>query len=148
MKRRMESTLRAWKSLSLRERYLLICMALLLLFGLLYSLLWQPTQQRLAGAERLYQQQWVLSRRVLLAQPQQETSVATQPLPARLSERATAAGLDLHQMEVDGDQLRLSISGEAHALLSWLADLERDGTPLLTLTLQKREQRLEARVVL
>ena len=148
MKTRVGSAMHTWKGLSVRERYLLKAMALLLLGGVSYALLWQPTQQRWVVAERHYQQQLVLSRRVLLAQPQQQAPVATQPLPARLSEGAAAAGLDLHQMEVDSDQLRLTLSGEARALLNWLADLERDGTTFLALTLEKREQRLEARLVL
>lgn len=148
MKRRIESALRTWKGLSLRERRMLKGMALLLPWGLLYSLAWQPTQQRLASAEGLYQQQLVLARRVQLAQPGQHMPVSTQPLPARLSERAAAAGLDLQQMDIDSEQLRLTISGEAQALLNWLADLERDGTSLQALSLEKRGQRLEARLVL
>lgn len=148
MKARVESAVHTWKGLSVRERHLLKAMALLLLGGVSYALLWQPTQQRWVVAERHYQQQLALARRVQLAQPRQELPASTQPLPARLSERAAAAGLELQQMEVDSDQLRLTLSGEARALLNWLADLDRDGMTFLALTLEKREQQLEARLVL
>ena len=148
MKQRIESARHAWKVLSSRERWLLKGMALSLLGGLFYLLLWQPAQQRLADAERHYQQQLALARRVQLAQPQPAALLTTQPVPARLSERAAAAGLDLQQMDVDSDQVRLTISGEAQALLNWLAELEREGTSLQALSLEKRDQQLEARLVL
>ena len=148
MKRLVQSARHAWSGLSLRERYLLTGMALLLAGGLFYTLLWQPTQQRLVSAERHYQHQLALARRVQLAQPQQNMQASAQPLPALLSERAAAAGLDLQQMEVDGDQVRLTLSADAHVLLGWLAELERDGVSLHLLTLEKRDQRLHASLVL
>lgn len=148
MNRRIESTLNTWKGLSLRERCLLKGAALLVLGGLSYSLLWQPTQQRLANAERHYQQQLALAIRVQRAQPVRAETTSARPLPARISERAAAAGLELQQMEVDNDQVRLTLIAEAHVLLSWLDDLERDGIALQQLSLEKRDPLLEARLVL
>lgn len=147
MNRRIESTLNTWKALSLRERCLLNGAALLVLGGLSYSLLWQPTQQRLASAERHYQQQLTLASQLRSAQPQWSEVANTKPLPARISERAAAAGLELQQMEVENDQVRLTLIAEAHVLLTWLADLEHDGVALQMLSLEKRDQLLEARVV-
>lgn len=148
MSRRIESTLNTWKGLSLRERCLLTGAVLLVLGGLFYSLLWQPTQQRLANAERHYQHQLALSIRVQSAQPVRSETISARPLPARISERAVAAGLQLQEMEVDNDQVRLTIIAQAHVLLNWLAELERDGITLQQLTLEKRNSLLEARVVL
>jgi len=44
--------------------------------------------------------------------------------------------------------LRLTLSGDAHALLKWLAELERDAGAFQTPTLEKRGSHLEARLVL
>jgi general secretion pathway protein M len=148
MNRWIESTLSTWKGLSLRERYLLKGSVLLVLGGLSYSLLWQPTQQRLANAERHYQHQLGLMVRVQSAQPVRSETINARPLPARISERAVAAGLHLQEMEVDNDQVRLTIIAQAHVLLSWFAELERDGIALQQLSLEKRDSLLEARVVL
>ncbi len=148
MNARIKSVRQAWKGLSARERYLLTGMALLVLGGLSYAWLWQPTQQRLVVAERHYQQQLALARRVQSAQPQPLATISTQPLAARISARAAAAGLDIHQMDVDSDQVRITLLGDAHRLLDWLADLERQGIALQVLSLEKRDQQLEARLLL
>jgi general secretion pathway protein M len=58
------------------------------------------------------------------------------------------AGLELHQMDTDNDLLRLTLSGDAKALLSWLDQIEREGVALQSLTLEKREARLHAQVIL
>ncbi|MNN88875.1 hypothetical protein D3C81_2066130 [compost metagenome] len=54
----------------------------------------------------------------------------------------------MQQMDGDNDQLRLTLSGDAMALLPWLDRLERDGTALQSLTLETRDGLLEARLVL
>ncbi|MNG35385.1 hypothetical protein D3C84_1221070 [compost metagenome] len=51
-------------------------------------------------------------------------------------------------MDTDNDLLRLTLSGDAKALLQWLDRTERDGVALQSLTLEKRDTVLEARVVL
>jgi general secretion pathway protein M len=140
--------LQAWKRLSLRERYLLQGLAVFLLAGLAFQVLWQPTQQRLADAARQYQQQRALAQQVHSAQPSQALVTSAQSLSSRISERAMAVGLDLQQIEVQSDQLRLTIGGEAQTLLNWLVDLERDAGTFQVLTLEKRGTLLEVRLVL
>ncbi|WP_241667780.1 MULTISPECIES: type II secretion system protein GspM [unclassified Pseudomonas] len=137
-----------FQRLSLRERRLLLALGVLVVGVPAYLLIWQPTQQRLATAERRYQQQWTLAAQLQQAQPLGVAQSANQPLSRRISDSATAAGLELHQMDSDNDQLRLTLSGDAMALLPWLDRLERDGSTLQSLTLEARDGLLEARVVL
>ncbi|MBC3364035.1 type II secretion system protein GspM [Pseudomonas sp. SWRI154] len=138
----------AWGNLSRREQGLLLGLAGLLSVALAYTAIWQPTRQRLELAERQHRQQAELSARILRADPSQDRTAATQPLSVRVNESATAAGLDMAEMEVDGDSLRLAVRGDASALLHWLDQLEREGAGLRSLTLEARDDVLEARVVL
>ncbi|MGF6327400.1 general secretion pathway protein M [Pseudomonas sp. BS3782 TE3695] len=139
----------AWQRLSIREQRLLLGMGAFLLAVVAFSLIWQPTRQRLETVEREYQQQLALTAQLQRAQPRRIARVVTdQPLSLRVSESTTAAGLELQQMEADNDLLRLTLSGNAKALLQWLDHAEREGAALQSLTLEKRDVVLEARVVL
>lgn len=139
----------AWLRLSLREQRLLLAMGAFLLAVVAFSLIWQPTRQRLETMERQHQQQLAVSAQLQRAQPRSTPPVVShQSLSLRVSESATAAGLEIHQMDTDNDVLRLTLSGDAQALLQWLDRTERDGVALQSLTLEKRDAVLEARVVL
>lgn len=138
-----------WQRLSIRERRLLRVLSIFLLGVVAFSLIWQPTRQRLETVERQYQQQLALAAQLQQARPRSNIpALANQPLSLRASESATAAGLELHQMDSENDLLRLTLSGDAKALLQWLDRTERDGVALQSLTLEKRDAVLEARVVL
>ncbi|NWE44888.1 type II secretion system protein GspM, partial [Pseudomonas gingeri] len=93
------------------------------------------------------QQRWALAAEVQRARPATVQATSTQPLSTRLGESALAAGLELQQLDQDGQSLRLTISGEALALLGWLDQIEQGGALLQTLSLEKRDKQLEARVV-
>ncbi|WP_223554175.1 type II secretion system protein GspM [Pseudomonas sp. BF-R-01] len=139
----------AWQRLSLREQRLLLAMGAFLLAVVAFSLIWQPTRQRLETMERQHQQQLAVSAQLQRAQPRSPPPVVShQSLSLRVSESATEAGLEIHQMDTDNDVLRLTLSGDAKALLQWLDRTERDGVALQSLTLEKRDAVLEARVVL
>lgn len=139
----------AWQRLSLREQRLLLAMGVFLLAVVAFSLIWQPTRQRLETMERQHQQQLAVSAQLQRAQPRSTPPVVPhQSLSLRVSESATAAGLEIHQMDTDNDLLRLTLSGDAKALLQWLDRTERDGVAMQLLTLEKRDAVLEARVVL
>lgn len=138
----------AWHRISRREQQLLQALSMFLLLVLAFSLIWQPTRQRIDTAERHYQQQRMLAVQLQKVQPQGGSAVVSQPLSLQISESAAAAGLDLAQMETDHEVLRLALSGEAKALLHWLDRVEHDGATLQALTLEKRDSVLEARVVL
>lgn len=138
----------AWGRTSRREQGLLLGLAGLVLVALAYTAIWQPTRQRLEVAERQHRQQAELMARIQRAEPTREATAATRPLSVRVNEDATAAGLDIAEMEVDGDSLRLAVSGEANSLLRWLDQQEREGAVLQSLTLEAENGVLGARVVL
>lgn len=140
----------AWQRLAIREQRLLLVTGALLLVFAAYSLIWQPTRQRLEGAERQYQRQLTVATQLQRAQAQSPTAAPAtdQPLSLRISESASTAGLELHQMDSDNDLLRLTVSGDAKTLLQWLDHAEREGAALQSLTLEKRDTLLEARAVL
>jgi len=140
--------IQAWGRVSRREQQLLQGLAGLLLVVVAYTSIWQPTRQRLEVAERQYRQQAELHARILRAEPTRDSTAATQPLSVRVNDSASAAGLDIAEMEVDGDSLRLVVSGDANSLLHWLDQREQEGAALQSLTLEARDRVLEARVVL
>lgn len=149
MKRFKAVIVQRWQRLSIREQRALQVLGVLCLGFGAFSLIWQPVQQRLATAERQYQQQLALAAQLQQARPRSSAPESNdQPLSLHISESATTAGLALHQMDTDNDLLRLSLSGDAKALLSWLDQIERDGVALQSLTLEKRDAMLQARVVL
>ncbi|MDO7897888.1 type II secretion system protein GspM [Pseudomonas citrulli] len=138
----------AWAGISRREQALLLGLAGLLLVVVGYGAIWRPTGQRLEVAERQYRQQAELNVRIQRAEPARDTPTVTRPLSVRLNDSATAAGLDIAEMDVDGDAVRLTVTGDANPLLLWLDRHERDGAALQALTLEVRDGVLEARVVL
>lgn len=141
--------LQCWQRLSVREQSALRGLGVFVLSVAAFNLIWQPVQQRLAIAERQYQHQLALAAQLQWARPQSSVPEPTdQPLSLRLSESAATAGLELHQMDTDNDLLRLTLSGDAKALLSWLDQIEREGVALQSLTLEKRDKALHAQVVL
>ncbi|SEJ75527.1 type II secretion system protein GspM [Pseudomonas sp. NFACC07-1] len=142
------SLIQAWGRLSRRERQLLLGLVGLLLVVVVYTTIWQPVRQRLDVAERQYRQQAELHARIQRAEPARDLTTATRPLSVRVNDSAAATGLEIAEMEVDGDSLRLAVSGDANQLLQWLDQQEREGATLQSLTLEARNSVLEARVVL
>jgi general secretion pathway protein M len=138
-----------WRRTSTREQQLLLVLGVFLLTVVAFTLIWQPTRQRLEDVERQYQQQMALAAQLQRAQPRSHVAVDTdQPLSLRVSESAAAAGLEIRQMETDSDLLRLTLNGDSQTLLQWLDGMERSGVALQSLTLEKRDDALEARLVL
>ena len=138
-----------WRRTSTREQQLLLVLGVFLLAVVAFSLIWQPTRQRLEDVERQYQQQMALVAQLQRAQPRSHVAVDTdQPLSLRVSESAAAAGLEIRQMETDSDLMRLTLNGDSQTLLQWLDGMERSGVALQSLTLEKRDDALEARLVL
>ena len=142
------SLIQAWGRRSRREQQLLLGLVGLLLVVVVYTTIWQPVRQRLDVAERQYRQQAELHARIQRAEPARDLTTATRPLSVRVNDSAAATGLEIAEMEVDGDSLRLAVSGDANQLLQWLDQQEREGATLQSLTLEARNSVLEARVVL
>lgn len=137
-----------WDRQSPRDRRLLSGLGVFLLAVLAFSVIWQPARQRLLVAERQYQQQLTLAMEVQRAQPPNGRAATIQSLSTQVSESAVTAGLELQQFDVEGDLLRLTVSGDALALLVWLDQTEQGVAALQSLTLEKRGKLLEARLVL
>ncbi|MFY0731732.1 type II secretion system protein GspM [Pseudomonas sp. NFX15] len=139
----------AWRRLSGREQRLLQMLGFFLLAVVAFSLIWQPARQRLETVERQYQQQVALAVQLQRASPRSHVTVDThQPLSLRISDSAATAGLDIRQMESDSEWLRVTVNGNAQPLMQWLDGIERSGVALQSLTLEKRDDALEARLVL
>ncbi len=135
-----------WQGLGLRDRRMLIGLVFFLLVVTLFSGVWQPAQQRLELGERLYQQRLVLAAEVQRAQPVRQRSSPSRSLSTRLSETVVAAGLELQQLDQDGQSLRVTLGGNALALLQWLDQTEQAGAVLQSLSLEKRDKGLVAQV--
>ncbi|WP_371318787.1 type II secretion system protein GspM [Pseudomonas gingeri] len=135
-----------WQGLGLRDRRMLIGLAVFLLVVTLFSAVWQPAQQRLERGERLYQQRLLLAAEVQRAQPVHQHSTPSRSLSTRLSETVAAAGLELQQLDQDGQSLRVTLGGNALALLQWLDQTEQAGAVLQSLSLEKRDKGLVAQV--
>ncbi|WP_433738311.1 type II secretion system protein GspM [Pseudomonas putida] len=142
-------TMQRWQRLAIREQRLLLILSVFILGVVAFSLIWQPTQQRLATAERQYQQQLAVAAQLLQARPGNSASEPTdRALSLRISESVGISGLEMHQMDTDNDLLRLTLSGDAKALLSWLDRMEREGVTLQLLTLERRDAALHAQITL
>jgi general secretion pathway protein M len=142
-------TMQRWQRLAIREQRLLLILSVFILGVAAFSLIWQPTQQRLATAERQYQQQLAVAAQLLQARPGNSASEPTdRALSLRISESVGISGLEMHQMDTDNDLLRLTLSGDAKALLSWLDRMEREGVTLQSLALEKRDAALHAQMTL
>ena len=137
-----------WRQLALRERQLCGALVFFLLIVFGFYGLWQPAQQRLQTAQTLYLKRLAEAGELQRAEPVQALKTFKQPLTTRLSEGAASAGLDVQQFEVQAEVIRLTLSGEAGALLTWLDGVEQDGASFQSLALEKREQHLEARLVI
>lgn len=148
MKARLRAWRDGWQQLPRRDRQL--CLVLGVFLIVVFSLygLWQPSQQRLATAQALYLKNLAQAAEVQRARPTQAVRVFEQPLSTRLSESAAASGLNVQQFEMDAEVLRVTLNGDALAVLSWLARIEQEGAHFETLSLEKRDQILEAQLLI
>ena len=135
-----------WLQLPRRDRQLCAVLAVFLLIVFGFYGLWQPAQQRLVAAQTVYFKRVAQAGEVQRAQPAQVARVYEQPLASRLSESAVSAGLNVQQFEMDAQVLRITINGDAMAVLGWLHRIEQEGVQFETLNLEKNEQTLQAQL--
>ena len=147
MKARLSVLRDRWQHLPPRDRTLCRVLAVFLLGVFSVYGLWLPAQQRLAAAQVLYTKTLQQAAEVLQAKPTSAVKVFDQPLSIRLSESAAESGLNVQQFEMDAEVLRITLKGDALTLLNWLARSEREGAQFETLSLEKHDQSLEARLL-
>ena len=78
--------------------------------------------------------------------PASAAKVSDQPLASRLSESAAGSGLNVEQFELDTGGVRISLNGDAVAVLGWLNRIEQEGARFASLILEKRDSSLQARL--
>jgi len=130
-----------WQQLALRDRQMLTVLCAFLIGVALYKAGWQPTQQRLENAERIFQQRLSLAREISSARAVPPLKFS-QPMAHQVSESAASAGLELLQLESDSHRLQATLAGDAAALVGWLIRVEHEGARMQSLTLQKQDNRL------
>ena len=135
-----------WQHLSRRDRQLCGGLAVFLLVVFCAYGLWLPAQQRLVAAQGLHLKNVALADEVQRARPASAAQDSGQPLAARLSESAASSGLNVEQFELDAGVVRITLSGDAVAVLGWLNRIEQQGARFESLSLEKRDSSLQARL--
>ena len=143
----MKARLReCWQQLSHRDRQLCGALAVFLLVVFCVYGLWLPAQQRLKATQALYFKNAALADEIQRARPTSVSRVSDQPLASRLSESAAGSGLNVEQFELDTGGVRISLNGDAVAVLGWLNRIEQEGARFASLILEKRDSSLQARL--
>ena len=135
-----------WSQLPSRDRQLCRVLAVFLLVVFSIYGFWLPAQQRLDAARGLYFKQMALAAEIQQARPGSVTRLSDQPLASRLSESAISSGLTVEQFELDAGVVRITLNGDAAALLGWLNRIELEGSGFESLSLEKRDSSLQARL--
>ena len=116
------------KTLSARERVLvlLILPAVLLLAGLRFG--WQPLQEVRAAREAEIATYRLVGHAAAQAGAQAPAAeLDPMPFAARVTQAAEAAGLELRRIEPEGERLRVAVEDASFAqVLLWIADLEAE----------------------
>lgn len=138
-----------WRGLAPRDRMSLGLLGLFLGLVVLYLLLWQPVQQRVAAAQSAFEQQRDLYAYLQAKAPQARNLVSKPTVsvdPARLQGLVTASaaeqGLSIERMDSDGDgAVQVSLQAAPFAqLLRWFAVLEEQGVQIAEAGLDRGEE--------
>lgn len=135
-----------WLNLPPRDRQLCGVLAVFLLLVFSVYGLWLPAQQRLDTARSLHLKQVALAGEVRQALPGAAPRISDQPLASHLSDSAAGSGLNVEQFELDAGVVRITLSGDAITLLGWLNRIEQEGASFESLSLEKRDISLQARL--
>lgn len=137
-----------WRALAPRDRLSLTCLALFVLLVLLYLVLWQPAQQRLASARSAFETQrelhaYLQSRAPLARSLASKPQVSIEParLQGLVTASAAAQGLAIERLDSDGGGvLQVSVQPASFAqLLRWFAALEAQGVQIAEAGLDRAE---------
>lgn len=123
-----------WRQFNQREQGLLAVLAAVLFIALLYFVIWQPSAQAVASAERKLeaqqkQYQWVqqaIARYKELEESSAQQQSASGSVTQRINRAAAAHDIQIARLQPQGQEYLLSIDDIAFAdLLSFLAELEQ-----------------------
>lgn len=122
------------KSLSLRERIMLIAILPLAMLAVVYQFVWKP----MSATNNDYVDQ-IASYRLIIdtvnlnEQTTKKSETAptpaanTVPLATRITRSGEAAGITLRRIEPDGDGIRITLTDTSFSQLTlWLADMEQN----------------------
>lgn len=146
----MKAMVRQWQQLT-PGRQALVKVAL---FGgavmVICQLLWLPGQARLQQAEQLFTREAERGAQLqrMVQGPPRSQSATELLTPARLNERARAAGIRVAGLEAKAGQVDVSLEGPVAAVLAWLHALEQEGGKMLSIQLQVKGELLQARFAL
>ncbi|AYG47078.1 hypothetical protein DV532_23405 [Pseudomonas sp. Leaf58] len=114
------------------------------------QLFWLPGQARMQQAEELLTRERELGAQLqrMVQGPPRSQSATELLTPARLNERARAAGIRVAGLEAKAGQVDVSLEGPVAAVLAWLHALEQEGGKMLSIQLQVEGELLQARFAL
>lgn len=123
-----------WQQFNQREQSLLAVLAGVLFIAFLYFLIWQPSSQAVASAERQLtaqqqQYQWVqqaIARYKKLEESSSQQQNASGSVSQRINRAAAAQDIQIARLQPQGQEYLLSVDEVAFSdLLSFLAELEQ-----------------------
>ncbi|MRJ44777.1 type II secretion system protein M [Idiomarina loihiensis] len=136
-----------WQQFNQREQSLLAVLAGVLFIAFLYFVIWQPSSQAVANAERQLaaqqqQYQWVqqaIARYKKLEESSSEQQSASASVSQRINRAAAAQDIQIARLQPQGQEYLLSVDEVAFSdLLSFLAELEqRQGLSLKAVDIAK-----------
>lgn len=136
-----------WQQFNQREQSLLAVLAGVLFIAFLYFLIWQPSFQAVASAERQLtaqqqQYQWVqqaIARYKKLEESSSQQQSASGSVSQRINRAAAAQDIQIARLQPQGQEYLLSVDEVAFSdLLSFLAELEqRQGLALEAVDIAK-----------
>ncbi|UBM25045.1 type II secretion system protein M [Pseudomonas sp. p1(2021b)] len=150
MQWREHALVRQWRQIP-GERRMTIAIALwALALVALWQLAWVPGQARLQQAEQALAREQALAAHLqrVSAGPARKQEAVQVLTPARLSERAQAAGVRIIGLEARAQQVDVSFEGSPAVMFAWLHALEREGGRVRDMQLQVMDDQLQARVSL
>ncbi|MCP1339195.1 type II secretion system protein M [Idiomarina sp. M1R2S28] len=136
-----------WQQFNHREQSLLAVLAGVLFIAFLYFVIWQPSSQAVANAERQLaaqqqQYQWVqraIARYKKLEESNSQQQSASGSVSQRINRAAAAQDIQIARLQPQGQEYLLSVDEVAFSdLLSFLAELEqRQGLALKAVDIAK-----------
>ncbi|HGY9623825.1 type II secretion system protein GspM [Pseudomonas putida] len=148
MQWREHALVRQWREIPDERRMTIVITLWALALVALWQLAWVPGQARLQQAEQALAREQALAAHLqrVSAGPARAQEIVQALTPARLSERAQAAGVRIIGLEIRAQQVEVSLEGSPALVFAWLHSLEREGGRVREMQLQVIGEQLQARV--